>query len=197
MPTPEMDNTQWSAAPLPFEEGRHFDVNPESGCHEWKRAKNGKGYGVCWNGETKKFGLSHRVAYETQVGPLEPDMTVDHTCRNVACLNPAHLEKVTRTENLYRQAASRREELEAARQAGGKLDRQGNVLMPETPLAKAAFVLGQLAFLQKIADYEAPPQPPLKVPQAAPGASIAASLRPTAALSANTLATKSTKLPAA
>lgn len=34
---------------------------------------------------------------------------VDHTCRNIVCLNPAHHEAVTKVENRRRQAAAMRE----------------------------------------------------------------------------------------
>lgn len=169
---PDPTETGWTKQPLPFEEGRHYSVNKETGCYEWERARNGKGYGVSWNGETKKFGLAHRVAYETQVGPIGPDYTIDHLCRNPRCLNPEHLEQVTRTENLYRQARSRREELAAAQKTPGtKFDTQGNILVP-VPLEKAAFIQGQVAFLMRkfaaapvpgAAQMTPPKAPPVKI----------------------------------
>jgi hypothetical protein len=50
--------------------------------------------------------LSHRQAYEWWVGPLVPSLTIDHVkevCNNIKCVNPDHLEQVTRVENSYRQ----------------------------------------------------------------------------------------------
>jgi HNH endonuclease len=47
--------------------------------------------------------LAHRFAYERAVGPIPDDMTVDHLCdRHRNCVNPAHFELVSRTENSIR-----------------------------------------------------------------------------------------------
>lgn len=46
--------------------------------------------------------ITHRAAYEVLVGPIPAGLTLDHLCRNKACYNPAHLEPVTRAENLRR-----------------------------------------------------------------------------------------------
>lgn len=57
----------------------------------------------------------HRFAYELFVGPIPEGMQIDHVCHNRdatcndgvfcrhrRCLNPAHLEPVTNTQNTYR-----------------------------------------------------------------------------------------------
>jgi hypothetical protein len=44
----------------------------------------------------------HRAAYERWVGPIPDGLDLDHLCRNRLCANPAHLEPVTRDENLRR-----------------------------------------------------------------------------------------------
>lgn len=51
----------------------------------------------------------HRAVYEAFVGPIPPRWEVDHTCRNVSCLNTFHLEAVTRTENNRRMWDARRQ----------------------------------------------------------------------------------------
>lgn len=49
-----------------------------------------------------KSVLAHRLAYGLLVGPIPEGMTLDHLCRNTACVNPAHLEPVERAENTRR-----------------------------------------------------------------------------------------------
>lgn len=50
---------------------------------------------------------SHRHAYESLVGPIPGELTIDHLCRVRCCVNPDHLEPVTRGENVRRGEAGR------------------------------------------------------------------------------------------
>lgn len=72
----------------------------ESGCWEWVGGKSGTGYG-CWkvNGKTRR---AYRVMYERAKGPVPEGKELDHLCRNRLCVNPDHLEPVTRRENVLR-----------------------------------------------------------------------------------------------
>ncbi len=72
----------------------------DTDCWEWtgsiERSARG-GYGMFrWNGCT---GLAHRFAYETFKGSIPKGLEIDHLCRNRKCVNPNHLEVVTRSEN--------------------------------------------------------------------------------------------------
>ena len=73
------------------------------GCWVWLGSVNNQGYGSVRT-KPKPAGptLVHRYAYEMLVGPIPEDRELDHRCRNRRCVNPAHLEVVTRSENCSR-----------------------------------------------------------------------------------------------
>lgn len=77
----------------------------EHGCWLWLGGKSGSGYGLIGAGgrNAPRHSLYvHRVMYEAHVGPIPDGLDLDHLCRVRACVNPAHLESVTRSENLKR-----------------------------------------------------------------------------------------------
>lgn len=75
-------------------------VDAEGDCWEWTAALNPGGYGsFTWEGKSLR---AHRSAYELLVGPIPDGLTIDHLCRNPPCVNPDHLEVVTRAENTRR-----------------------------------------------------------------------------------------------
>jgi hypothetical protein len=67
-------------------------------CWLWKASKNNGGYGT-FRAYTSKTVGAHRWAYEEERGPVPTDMELDHLCRTRCCVNPAHLEPVTKREN--------------------------------------------------------------------------------------------------
>lgn len=76
-----------------------------SDCLHWTGSLNSSGYGTF--GVAGKAKLAHRVAYEALVGPIPEGMTIDHLCRVTHCVNVAHMEVVTRAENLRRSRYAR------------------------------------------------------------------------------------------
>lgn len=68
-------------------------------CWLWTAATNNTGYGI-FRGEDRNH-VAHRFAYETFVEPAD-GLDIDHLCRIRNCVNPDHLEPVTRRENLLR-----------------------------------------------------------------------------------------------
>lgn len=79
-------------------------VRKTEGCWEWTASKNPGGYGhFTVNGKTRN---AHRAVYELLVGLVPFGLTLDHLCRNRACVNPDHLEPVTQLINTRRGRAS-------------------------------------------------------------------------------------------
>ncbi len=77
-------------------------INPvESGCWEWTGSCHW-GYGQFWNGI--KQVKAHRFSYEFFNGKVPDGLDLDHLCRNRKCVNPDHLEPVTRSINCLRGA---------------------------------------------------------------------------------------------
>lgn len=82
-------------------------------CWPWSATVSTNGYG-----QIRVAGRNlrpHRVLYEILNGPIEPGLDIDHLCHNAdascpggwscfhrRCCNPAHLEPVTRSENMLR-----------------------------------------------------------------------------------------------
>lgn len=71
-----------------------------SGCWEWHRYRNDAGYGCLSVGNKKTE--AYRASYETFVGPVPTGLELDHLCRNRGCINPDHLEPVTKKVNVLR-----------------------------------------------------------------------------------------------
>lgn len=75
-------------------------VNKTDTCWEWMGHKDSLGYGRFTNRHVS--WKAHRFAYTAMVGPIPDGLTLDHLCRNRACVNPAHLEPVTLRINILR-----------------------------------------------------------------------------------------------
>jgi hypothetical protein len=71
------------------------------GCWHWSYPRATTGYGVLYDNDRKLYGLAHRYSYELFIGPI-PEETLDHLCRVRHCVNPAHLEPVSKGDNTLR-----------------------------------------------------------------------------------------------
>lgn len=74
-----------------------------SGCWLWTGKKGSKGYGLVHvDAKAGTQQQAHRAAYELTIGTIPEGLELDHLCRVRPCVNPAHLEPVTRAENMRR-----------------------------------------------------------------------------------------------
>lgn len=72
-------------------------------CWPWTAALNSYGYGQFrLGGASSGQAVSHRIAYELEVGPIPDGLVIDHLCRNRACCNPRHMEPVVPKVNTMR-----------------------------------------------------------------------------------------------
>lgn len=81
-------------------------------CWIWMGQITDDGYGCAF--DKGKEIKAHRLSYELNVGPIPDGLEIDHTChtcknckggvtcRHRRCVNPDHLEPVTRVENVRR-----------------------------------------------------------------------------------------------
>lgn len=76
------------------------DVGHPLGCWLWTGGRTSTGYG-----SMRVYGKpmkSHRFVFERLRGPVPEGLDLDHLCRVPLCVNPDHLEPVTRSTNTRR-----------------------------------------------------------------------------------------------
>lgn len=82
---------------ISFEERFWQKVQKTDSCWVWIGSKDKQGYGNLTN--NRQVLAVHRVSYEMHVGPIPAGLVIDHKCFNHSCVNPEHLEPVTRKVN--------------------------------------------------------------------------------------------------
>lgn len=81
---------------------RHVQPEPNSGCWLWIGALLPTGYGVFCPVGSRTVG-AHRFAFlEIAKREIPAGTELDHLCRVRSCVNPGHLEAVTRRVNFLR-----------------------------------------------------------------------------------------------
>jgi len=83
-----------------IEEDRGFDTP----CWIWQRYLQPDGYGRCVVNDDRgrRSTGAHVMTWERKNGPVPEGLELDHLCRVRNCVNPDHLEPVTRTVNQRR-----------------------------------------------------------------------------------------------
>jgi hypothetical protein len=101
--------------PLPGAEERFWakvDKDCGGSCWLWTAAQDYHGYGsFLVNG---RRGGAHRFAFELFNGPISAGMTIHHKCHNRLCVNPEHLEALTRSEHQSHHLEARRQIIKEA-----------------------------------------------------------------------------------
>jgi hypothetical protein len=80
---------------------QHYSVAADTSCWEWAGALWRNGYGKT-SRSVHGTRLAHRAYFAEHRGPIPDGMDLDHLCRNRLCVNPDHLEPVSRAVNLDR-----------------------------------------------------------------------------------------------
>lgn len=96
-----------SRATPPSERLVEQDRGFTSRCWIWQGTVTSSGYGQIWDVQARRVRVAHRFMWEEANGPVPEGLELDHLCRVRNCVNPAHLEPVTRRENVHRGSASK------------------------------------------------------------------------------------------
>lgn len=93
-----------------------LDAADDGSCWEWTKAKNSHGYGtITYGGKT---WLVHRWAYQLAFGEDVGSLQVLHRCDNPSCINPSHLWKGDRFDNMADCFAKGRSSIKPHRMTG-------------------------------------------------------------------------------
>ena len=102
-------------------------VNKTNTCWLWTASLDTKGYGQFANPSSPKGTPAHKSVYELLISKVPKGLELDHLCRNKSCVNPEHLEVVTRLENLRRRVWSPTRKKRTYCKNGGHLLIEGNL----------------------------------------------------------------------
>lgn len=83
-------------------------VERTDSCWLWTACATRDGYGTFNSPRPFATNLAHRLTFLDAGGEIPLGFTLDHLCGRKNCVNPEHLEPVTRAENIRRAWAARR-----------------------------------------------------------------------------------------
>ena len=82
----------------------YVEFIPFTDCWEWIGPITERGYGRIHIGN-HKYSSAHRYSLG-MVEKLDPELVIDHKCRNRSCVNPKHLRQVTQYVNTIENSKS-------------------------------------------------------------------------------------------
>lgn len=78
-------------------------IDEKTSCWNWTATISRSGYGrIGYKYSNHPAFEAYRLSYILFREKLDPDLEIDHICRNRKCVNPYHLEQVTKKENILR-----------------------------------------------------------------------------------------------
>lgn len=81
-----------------------YTVDASTGCWLWNKPLT-TGYGLVRVDGGQK--MAHRVIYELHKGAIPPGLHLHHLCKHPSCVNPSHLEPLTRKRHSHKSRTSK------------------------------------------------------------------------------------------
>lgn len=103
--------TKRAVIDLPEHIRERLEIGPVEGCWLSTNSPNRNGYTYMTSKGVQET-LAHRTVYVLLKGAIPQNMTLDHLCRVPRCVNPLHMEVVTRQENSRRMARARHKHID-------------------------------------------------------------------------------------
>lgn len=74
----------------------------DTGCWLWLGYCDRNGYARIYDRTTQRIEWAHRYSYRAHKGQIPHGYEIDHTCQQTRCVNPGHLDAVTKVEHVAR-----------------------------------------------------------------------------------------------
>lgn len=84
---------------------KHIKINSDNECWEWTATLTPSGYGQGYDRYTITnctVQFAHRIVYKLYKGDIPKDLDLDHLCKNRKCVNPEHLQPITKKDHRKR-----------------------------------------------------------------------------------------------